>query len=170
MKTMIINLVAIGCILSSFSAQAQPSSKPVIEKWKVEDLRAAIRDVDGPTIFNFWATFCKPCIEEIPYFQQLVKKYDSAGVKLVLVSLDFAENYPGKIRDFAAKRKFTAPIKFLDETNADIFCPAVDESWSGVLPATLFVNNQNGYRKFYEEQISKEKLEKEIRAMIGSTF
>lgn len=161
MKTkfsLMVLLLAIGLVASA--------QKPQIEKWKVEDLKAAILNAEGPTIFNFWATFCKPCIEEIPWFEQLVKKYESEGVKLVLVSLDFAESYPKKIADFAAKRKFTAPITFLDETNADLFCPAVDESWSGVLPATLFVNHSTGYRSFHEEQIKKEKLEEEIRALI----
>ena len=159
MKKIILSLLV---VLIALVAPAQD-----IPKWKVSDLQAAIRNAEQPTVFNFWATFCKPCIEEIPYFQQLVKKYDSAGVKLVLVSLDFAENYPKKIADFAKKRKFTAPVKFLDETNADVFCPAVDSTWSGVLPATLFINNKTGYRKFYEEQISKEKLEGEILRMIG---
>ena len=162
---MINNLLLFSLILFSPSLKAQ-SEKPVIEKWKLEDLRSAIKNAEGPTIFNFWATFCKPCIEEIPYFQQLTKKYEANGVKLVLVSLDFAENYPRKISDFAVKRKFTAPIKFLDETNADAFCPVVDESWSGALPATLFVNHKTGYRKFYEEQIHQAALEKEIQAMI----
>lgn len=158
MKKIILSLAFLSMTILGMSQD--------IPKWKLTDLEAAIKNAEGPTIFNFWATFCKPCIEEIPYFQQLVKKYDSAGVKLVLVSLDFSENYPKKIADFATKRKFTAPIKFLDETNADVFCPAVDKSWSGVLPATLFVNHKTGYRKFYEEQISKEVLEKEIQQLI----
>jgi thiol-disulfide isomerase/thioredoxin len=143
------------------SARAQS-----IPKWKLKDLQSAIKNVNKPTIFNFWATFCKPCVEEIPYFQQIVKKYDSVGVQLVLVSLDLSEAYPKQIASFASKHKFVSPIKFLAETNADLFCPAVDTSWTGAIPATLFVNNKTGYRKFYEEQISKEKLDKEIRAMI----
>lgn len=137
-----------------------------IPKWKLNDLKAAISNADKPTIFNFWATICKPCVEEIPYFQQLVKKYDSAGVKLVLVSLDLPEAYPKQIASFASKHKFTSPIKFLSETNADVFCPAVDDSWSGAIPASLFVNNKTGYRKFFEEQLSREKLEKEIQDML----
>jgi thiol-disulfide isomerase/thioredoxin len=165
MKTMINSLLVFILLMTVTTGNAQ-SSDIVIEKWKLEDLRSAIQNAEGPTVFNFWATFCKPCIEEIPYFQQLVKKYESQGVKLILISLDFEENYPKKISDFAAKRKFTAPIKFLDETNADEFCPAVDESWSGSLPATLFVNRKTGYRKFYEEQISRELLEKEIMGML----
>jgi thiol-disulfide isomerase/thioredoxin len=132
----------------------------------LNDLQKVIDNAQGPTIFNFWATFCKPCVAEIPYFQQLVKKYNSAGVKLILISLDLPETYPAKIASFAGKHKFTAPIKFLNETNADIFCPVVDSSWSGAIPASLFVNKTTGYRKFYEEQLSREKLEIEIKKMI----
>jgi len=136
-----------------------------IKKWKLKELSYAISNADSPTIFNFWATFCKPCLEEMPYFQELVKKYESAGVKLVLVSLDLPKAYP-KIKAFAAKHKIYAPIVFLDETNADLFCPAVDEQWSGTIPASLFINNKTGYRKFFEDQLKKQQLEKEIQQMI----
>jgi thiol-disulfide isomerase/thioredoxin len=136
-----------------------------IQKWKLNDLTSAIQNAEVPTIFNFWATFCKPCIEEIPYFQELAKKYEKEGVKLILVTIDLPESY-SKIKRFAEKRKFTAAIVFLDETNADVFCPAVDEKWSGVIPASLFINNKTGYRKFFEDQLSKEKLEKEIKELV----
>jgi thiol-disulfide isomerase/thioredoxin len=139
-----------------------------IKKWKVQNLEAAIKNADKPTIFNFWATFCKPCIEELPYFQETAKKYDSAGVQLILVSLDMPQAYPKKISAFAVKNKITAPIVFLDETDADLFCPKVDEKWSGAIPASLFVNNKTGYRKFFEDQLSKEQVEKEIISMVKS--
>lgn len=137
-----------------------------LQKWKLADLQTAMKNAEGPTIINFWATYCKPCIQEIPYFQQIVKKYDSAGVKLILVSLDLAESYPKKIEAFASRQGYTAPIRFLDETNADLFCPAVDESWSGAIPASLFINPRTGYRKFFEKELTKAELEKEIRAML----
>src|SRR5437868_14360162 len=104
MKKKIFSLIAFSCLLLT---QAQSQSIP---KWKLADLKAAIANADRPTIFNFWATFCKPCVGEIPYFQQLVKKYASVGVRLVLVSLDLSEAYPQKIKSFAAKRGFKAPI------------------------------------------------------------
>lgn len=159
MNKFIFGLLVIA-IVTAGSAHAQ-----AIPKWKLNDLKTAIGKADKPTIFNFWATFCKPCIAEIPYFQQLAKKYEKEGVQLVLVSLDLAEAY-SKIPSFASKYKFTSPIKFLNETNADLFCPAVDESWSGSIPASLFINNKTGYRKFFEQELTKEKLEKEIQAMI----
>src|SRR5688500_18648235 len=125
----------IAGLLFSFQSDAQ-----TIQKWKIADLEGAIKNAKQPTVFNFWATFCKPCLEELPYFQQLTKQYAKDGVKLILVSLDLPEAYPKKISDFAAKKKITATIKFLDESDADMFCPKVDESWSGSIPATLFIN------------------------------
>jgi len=157
----IILLLVFAFSLTSANAQE-------IKKWKVQDLEAAIKNADKPTIINFWATFCKPCIEELPYFQETAKKYDSAGVQLILVSLDLPQAYPKKISAFAAKNKIKAPIVFLDETNADLFCPRVDPNWSGAIPASLFINNKTGYKKFFEDQLSKEQVEKEIISMINS--
>jgi thiol-disulfide isomerase/thioredoxin len=159
MNKILFSLVLVFTVFAYANAQHIP-------KWKLDDLKAAISNADKPTIFNFWATFCKPCVEEIPYFQQLVKKYDSAGVKLVLISLDLPDAYPKQIALFASKHKFNSAIKFLNETNADVFCPAVDRSWSGAIPASLFINNKTGYRKFFEEQLSRAKLEQEIQNML----
>jgi hypothetical protein len=89
------------------------------------------------------------------------------SVQLLLVSLDFKEDYEKVISIFAAKRKITFPILWLNETNADYFCPKVDSAWSGAIPATLFINNRSGFRIFFEEQLSKEKLKKQIAAMLG---
>ncbi len=138
-----------------------------IPKWKIGDLEAYIKNSNKPTVVNFWATFCKPCIAEIPYFQKLVRRYEKDSVQLLLVSLDMEEMYPAKIKAFANKFTFTAPIVFLDETNADVFCPRVDEKWSGAIPASLFINNKTGYRKFFEEEMSEQKFETELKTLIG---
>lgn len=147
-----------GCLCS----QAQ-----TIPTWKLNDLQSAIADAKQPTIFNFWATFCKPCIAELPHFQAVANKYQEQGVKLVMVSLDLKEAYPKTVGSFVKRLKLTSPVVFLDESNADLFCPVVDSSWSGAIPASLFVNPKNSYRKFFEEEMSKEKLEAEIKRMLG---
>jgi thiol-disulfide isomerase/thioredoxin len=137
-----------------------------IKRIKITDLEKTIRESKTPLVVSFWATYCVPCVKEIPYFQRIVKKYAKDSIKLLLVSLDLKEDYT-KIKPFAVKRQFTATINWLDESNADYFCPKVDSSWSGAIPATLFVNNKKGYRKFFEEQLPEEKFEKEIMAILG---
>jgi len=83
-----------------------------------------------------------------------------------LVSLDLPDAYPNQIALFAVRHNFIFPIKFLNETNADLFCPVVDTSWNGAIPASLFINNKTGYRKFFEEKITRENFEKEVQNLI----
>lgn len=147
------------CVMNHGSGQT-------VSAWKLPDLKAAMQNAKEPTIINFWATFCKPCLAELPHFQVLANKYKAKGLKLVMVSLDLKETYPAKIAAAAKKLKLTSPVVFLNETNADVFCPAVDSSWSGVIPATLFINKAKGYRRFVEEELSKEGFEAEIKKML----
>jgi hypothetical protein len=85
-----------------------------------------------------------------------------------LVSLDLEKSFPTEIKNFVAKKKYSSPVQWLDESDADYFCPKVDNAWSGALPASLFVNNKTGYRKFVEAQLSRAQFEKEIMAILAS--
>lgn len=156
MKRVFSLTITFFAILSCFGQE--------IRRVKITEVEKIIAESKTPLIINMWATWCKPCIEELPYFQDEVKKYDS--LQLLLVSLDFKEAFPDGIKKFMKKRKVTAPVLWLDETNADYFCPKIDTKWSGAIPATLFINNKTGYRNFIEEQISREKLQQEIMAIL----
>lgn len=138
-----------------------------IRSIKATELEKYIAESKTPLIVNMWATWCKPCIEELPYFLEEVKDHKKDSLTILLVSLDFKEAYPDAIESFAKKRKFDAPIVWLNETNADYFCPKFDPKWSGAIPATLFINNKTGYRNFVEDQITHEKLKAEIKAILG---
>ncbi len=153
-------------VFMTFFSCKQASSQD-IPTWKINDLEGFIKEANQPVVINFWATYCVPCIKEIPYFQEVVKQYKDKGVKLLLVSLDFKESYPDKISVFADKRKFNSPIVWLDETNADYFCPKIDKAWSGVIPATLFINNKKGHRSFFEEEMTKDKFESELKKILN---
>jgi len=146
-------------VVSSLQAQD-------IKAVKVTELARTIKESKSPLIVNFWATFCVPCLQEIPYFQQLAQQYKSQNVSLIFVSLDLKEAYPLKVNEMAKKLNLVYPVVWLNETNADYFCPKIDTSWSGGMPSSLFVNNSTGYHKFFEDQLSKERLDKEIQVML----
>lgn len=141
-----------------------------IAKWKIEDVvKSFSANNDTVYVVSFWATFCKPCNEEIPDFIRLTNKYKTQKIKLLLVSLDLPSYVAVRLPAFIKKNKYKTNHVWLSETDADRFCPMIDEKWSGAIPATIIVNNKSGYRKFFEDQISAEDFEKAIKEAIGAT-
>ena len=152
-----------GCVLLLGSGFVMGQK---VAKVKVTELEKMITESRTPLIINFWATYCKPCIAEMPHFEKLAAKYKEKGLTVVFVSLDMEDDYPVKVDSFVAKRKLQNKVLWLDETNADYFCPKIDPKWSGAMPATLFVNNTKSYRRLLEEELTEEELEKEIMAIL----
>lgn len=156
-------------LLTAVQAQPFKAGKP-IPQWKIEEVvKSFSAKNDSTYVINFWATFCKPCIEEIPDFIRLAEKYKSKKVKLLLVSVDLPGYVPARLPDFIKKNKFFTNHVWLNETNADHFCPVIDPKWSGAIPSTLIVNNNTGYRKFAEDQVSATDLEKYLNEAIAGT-
>ena len=86
-----ILLVAFGLLIGcSVSAQQ-------VKKVKIGEIEEIIQKSEHPVVISFWATWCLPCIHEIPYLQETVKRYEDKKVELVLVSLDFKESFPAVI-------------------------------------------------------------------------
>ncbi|MET0635150.1 MAG: TlpA disulfide reductase family protein [Chitinophagaceae bacterium] len=135
-------------------------------KVKITELEQLIRDSNHPLIVNFWATWCMPCIEEIPYFQKAVLANKKDSLELILVSLDMKDDYPSVIENFIIRRNITNRVLWLDESDADYFCPRIDPRWSGSIPATLMVNPRTGYRRFYEQQLTEKQLTTAISELL----
>lgn len=155
-------LLVICFFTFSLTAVSQP-----VQQWSLSDLRQAIEKAEQPTVINFWATFCKPCMAEMPHFQKLANQYKEKGLTMIFVSLDLPEAYPHRIRSFINRLQITSPVAFLNETNADEFCPVADPSWTGAIPATLFINPHTGYRKFFEESMDEQQLKKMLMEMLA---
>lgn len=138
-----------------------------IKRVKIEDVVKMIDTSTSPLVINFWASWCKPCIHEIPWFEKIVAEHKEKGVKMVLVSLDFSEDFKNKtLHKFVKKTGYTSKVVWLDETNADQFCPPIDSTWGGSIPATLLVNNKKGYRRFFEFQVKEERFKQEIEKLV----
>ena len=162
MKKILLSLAFLFGLISFSIAQIN------IPKWKITDVEKYMNSgKDEVLVINFWATFCKPCVAEIPSFIEITNKYKDQNVKLLLVSLDLPSFYPKKVAAFAKKNNWNANIVWLEETNADYFCPKIDPKWSGSIPATLIINPKTGYRKFFEEEMEKEKFELAVKEAIG---
>jgi thiol-disulfide isomerase/thioredoxin len=142
------------------------ASSQQIHKMNADDLSAYIAKSDKPLVVSFWATWCASCNEEIPYFISTIKEKYKTDVELLLVSLDIKSYYPARIESFVARKNYNASVVWLDESNADIFCPKIDTTWSGAIPSTLMVNNKKQYRKFYEQGISPLQFDKDLKELV----
>lgn len=139
-----------------------------VRRVQMTELDTMILKSNHPLLINFWATWCKPCVEEMPTLIREVKKYETDSLQLILVSLDDKENFPGKLNDFIRARNYEGTFLWLDETNADYFCPMIDTSWSGAIPATLFLHKKKAYRKFIEAKLTDQKLKEILKEMFRS--
>jgi thiol-disulfide isomerase/thioredoxin len=128
---------------------------------KIDELKEFIQSTSKPTVINFWATWCGPCIQEMPWLDKLV--HQSKDVELVLISVDDNRAYPDKIQSFINAKKINATLFWLNESTPDI--SAIEPRWRGMIPATIFVNNKSGYKKFKEEQVSPPELRKQLRLL-----
>ncbi len=104
---------------------------------------------DTTYVINFWATWCKPCVEELPYFVELHKAYQSKKFKLIFVSLDFPKQIQKKLIPFLQKNKLPGDMMVLDDSDANTWIPKVSEEWSGAIPATVVYNQKK--RVFHEQ-------------------
>lgn len=116
-------------------------------------------DKDQIYVVNFWATWCKPCIQELPYFEALQNNYKS-DVRVILVSLDFPNKLESQLIPFVNEHAIQSQVVLLDDPHENEWIPKVDTTWSGAIPATLILDGDK--RKFYERSFSEEELEDEI--------
>lgn len=129
---------------------------------KVTDLEERISNPDTIYIVNFWATWCVPCVKELPAFDSIHATFKDANIKVLLVSLDFKEDMESKLLPFIESKKIKSEVVLLDETDANYFIPRVADVWTGAIPATLIKVNSENYKMFFEKKVNYEFLKAKI--------
>lgn len=117
-------------------------------------------------IFNFWATWCKPCIAEMPHIEKVRATYDQQKVGIFLISMDFAEDADSKVQNFIERREIKSEVMLLDETDFNAFIDKINPEWSGSIPATLIIQKSTGKKFFYEKAFKEGELESIIASLI----
>lgn len=116
---------------------------------------------DSIQVINFWATWCGPCVKELPLFEKLNADTGNA-VKVTLINLDFADKLD-RVNSFLSRKNIKSDVLLLDEVDYNTWIDKVDNSWKGAIPATLVINPKTGARKFTEKElVDGKELEKLI--------
>lgn len=157
--------------LATFTFSCGPyQKKKNIENDMTENIKAEIipivdfdglkpllhKDNDTLYVVNFWATWCAPCVKEIPYFEQIASEFVDRKLKVILINLDFPNHYESRLIPFVKENGIKSTIVMLDDPDANRWINEVNTNWSGSIPATLIYNKHE--RKFFEQEFTYQEL------------
>ena len=134
--------------LFTFSFYNTVNAQDLITFKTYDELATYIKENNSkPLVINFWATWCAPCVKELPYFEKL--NQENPNVKVILVSLDFEKQVESKLKPFLKKKNYTSTPIYLADKEYNTWLPKIDKNWSGSIPATLVITQD---KKVFVEQ------------------
>ncbi len=149
----------------NLSFEPQPQIQIIDRTW-INTLRNSAKENDTLYIINFWATWCKPCVEELPCFENVTATHKNEKVKVLLVSNDMKKELNGRLTKFVSDKNLQSQVLFMNETNPNDWLETVNKDWSGAIPATWFVRGNKEF--FHEGELTCEELEKMIREFLSN--
>lgn len=153
-------LFVVGLFWSVGMLSAQ-NIRVIKKKELLELLRPSENEI---VVYNFWASWCAPCVKELPIFRQTAEKW-AGKVKVVLISLDFAEDLE-KAKKILQKKEITFDTFLLDETKYNTWIDDVEPRWQGAIPMTILQKGKK--RVFLNEELTWEQLEKELNVLLNA--
>jgi len=138
-----------------------------IEKAGVEKIQGILENPEDKLfVLNFWASWCGPCVKELPYFEKLAKEYSDEEVEFILMSLDFPSQIESRLIPFLKRNEISLKVILIDELEYDKWMSLVDTAWQGNLPATLFYNNNRSVRHFVNRPLEEDELRNVVNTML----
>ncbi|WP_299135174.1 TlpA disulfide reductase family protein [uncultured Tenacibaculum sp.] len=162
---LLLVLVGVSCKKSN----EDKKEKEVIIKVSTlnyDQLTPLLHKNDGKIyVINFWATWCVPCVKELPAFEKLSANYKDKNVEVVLVSLDFSKQIESNLIPFIKEKKLKSKVVHFEDRNEQFWIKDIAENWTGSIPATLIYNGKK--RKFYEKSFDYEELQSELQTFLN---
>ena len=152
-----------GSTVMAPTAQATDLAFPVLD---FESFEPLLHQDDGKTyIINFWATWCKPCLEEMPHFERINAEEKERGVEVILVSLDLPNMWKSRLEPYVENKGIRSRVVILDDPQQNEWIPKVSGDWGGGIPATLIYNSER--RSFHERGFTYDELKAELEPFIN---
>lgn len=150
-------------------AFGQDWSMEKIETFETFDEFEHILQLESDTTYliNFWATWCGPCVKELPYIEDLVETYEGQKYRSILVSLDFKKQLESKLVPFLNKNNIKSDVVVLLDGKSSKWIDRVDPAWTGAIPITIVYNKKK--RLFFERLFhSKNELTEIINPLLNN--
>lgn len=158
-----MNIYRILLFVSLFLCCSDVSNE--LEVYDYEGIKKFLEPQNAKTyVVNFWATWCAPCVKELPYFEALNDNYPNE-VEILLISLDFPNQIETKLKPFLKYKQLKSKVIVLDDVDMNSWIPEIDLNWDGAIPVTLIFNNEK--RQFYPQSFTYDQLVSEVEKFIN---
>lgn len=170
-KILLLALVAlvfgiIGSLISAWRYMPSTPDSPEVANLfahKMEDADGRARSLasfrDRTLILNFWATWCAPCVDEMPELVELQNEFDPAKLQILGISIDS----PSNVRAFAEKYNITYPLLLAGMNGSELARRFGNQT--GGLPFTVLVTPSGAVQKTYLGRLKMEELRADLQAL-----
>jgi peroxiredoxin len=157
MKRLLIPILLLFAVSIISAQEATKKVAPNFELETIEDETVELSDFlgEGPVLINFWATWCKPCVEEMKYYQEIYDKHKADGMKMLAISED-TERSVAKVLPYIKANNYNFTV-LLDPDNA-----VARDFYVRVVPHTYILNSEgeivyshSGYKKGDEKEVER---------------
>lgn len=114
-----------------------------------------------PLVVNFWATWCPPCVEEMPDLQQVRNAYVDRGVEVIGIGIDNA----ARIAEFRDRHRITLPLLVAGAGGSEL--NRALGNGSGGLPYTVLIGADGSIRERHLGQVKSEQLRRWLDAIVS---
>lgn len=145
MKLILFLLLSCTLVMCKQQSVPTPVNSSITDILVYKDFESFDREVlkpakTSPTLINFWATWCVPCMEEMPILLELHRSEDYKDINFVFVNMDFEKDIETKVREYITKENIFAQTAVLDAPKPNTWIDKVNEDWSGAMPFTMVTN------------------------------
>ncbi|GEM_PF-2937044 len=120
------------------------------------------------TLVNLWATWCKPCIHEMPALEKLHQNYQNKGVKIIALSLDELAKADSLVLPYWKSKGFSMDYYVIGTEDPSTIINKIDPLWLGVIPTSFLFNSEGEKIETITGSLNYEGFEKKVLATLNA--
>ena len=159
--------LTLGLLLNSCEHTRQVQADNVqVTPVTAADIQRNIHEPGSKAVLiNLWATWCGPCREEFPGLVRVAHRFQSQGLKVILVSADDDKDLSA-VKKFLAEEGVDFPA-FIKAEKDQAFIDGLSKQWTGALPATFIYDGNGKLHDFWEGGVTFNVFEQKVVEVLG---